>query len=456
MWRPEARSDGLSEDQERELAALDRLLGDPAGRAEDETGLWALVVAVRDDRPPLPPDFAAELDARVAAGFPRRAAPAPQAGEAGSAAEGTGRAGRLARTAGRVGAGRWLTGLGGRWLTGLGATAAVAAAIAVVVVASAGRPASGGGGTAGRIQDAAPRSPASGGPAIQTPAPGGAATGAAAGGKASAGRVPAAPTPSSTATTAPAPAQTPGPVPTPIVPALGSPSGGARVVARDATLGLLAPRGQVQAVTDRAIAATDRLGGIVESSQVALDDQGSSQASLELQVPSAALDRTLAALSALAHVSARTQNALDITDPTGAARDRLAQTRAERQALLRQLARATTANELASLRARLALVGGRIASDEAQLQALLTRGQFSHVSVTIAESQQSAGGGAGRSGWGPGAALDDALGVLEAVFAVLVVALAGLVPVVIVAGLGWAAVRPVRRRRREAAIAGPG
>src|SRR5436305_795994 len=98
------------------------------------------------------------------------------------------------------------------------------------------------------------------------------------------------------------------PAPGPGVPA-STGAADARVVQRDAALSLLAPRGHVQEVTDRAIGATDRLGGIVESSNVALDDQGGSQASLELRVPGAALDRALAALSGLAHVSSRSQSA---------------------------------------------------------------------------------------------------------------------------------------------------
>ncbi|MGI8801503.1 MAG: DUF4349 domain-containing protein, partial [Solirubrobacteraceae bacterium] len=229
-------------------------------------------------------------------------------------------------------------------------------------------------------------------------------------------------------------------------------TGGQRAVERDAALALLAPRGQVQQVTDRVIAATDRLGGIVASSNVALDDQGGSQANLELQVPSAALDRALAALSGLAHVSSRSQNTRDITDATAAARARLVEVRAERNALLRQLAGATTANQVASIRAQLAAVNGRIASDQAQAAALSRRAQFAHLSVTIGEDPQAAGA---SSAWGPGAALDDALAVLEGVFSVLVVALAGLVPAVVLAALAWWASRPLRRRRREGVLAAP-
>ncbi|MEA2301373.1 MAG: hypothetical protein QOE44_1908, partial [Solirubrobacteraceae bacterium] len=229
-------------------------------------------------------------------------------------------------------------------------------------------------------------------------------------------------------------------------------AGGARVVERDAALSLLAPRGHVQEVTDRAIGVTDRLGGIVESSNVALDDQGGSQASLELRVPGAALDRALAALSGLAHVSSRSQSGLDITDATGAARDRLAESRAERDALLRALARATTANQVASIHARLGVVNGRIVADKARLAGLQSRGSTAHLSVTIDEDQRTGGGGG--SAWGPGAALDDAVSVLETVFGVAVIALAVLVPAGVVGLLGWWASGPLRRRRREGVLAG--
>ncbi|HEU0317552.1 MAG TPA: DUF4349 domain-containing protein, partial [Solirubrobacteraceae bacterium] len=359
MWRPDRPGDRLTEDQARELEALDRILAGTGAATEAEGRLAGVIAAVRDDRPPLGPAFAAELDARVAAGFPRRR---------GRPGRGRGRSRSRSRgaptdaVAGHgVPAGRPLRPGTRHWLAGLGALATLAAAVAVV--AGAGQPTgTSSGGRGGRV------------PAI-TQAPG----------AASRLRAPVPPQPSSSSASAGAVYSAPAvPVPAPGPPVAPS-TGGPRAVARDATLGLVAPRGQVQAVTDRAIAATDRFGGIVESSQVALDDQGSSQASLELQVPSASLDRALAALSSLAHVASRTQNALDITDTTTAAGDRLAQARAERGALLRQLARATTAGELASIRAELALVGGRIASDQAQLGSLLSRGRLAHVSVTIAE-----------------------------------------------------------------------
>jgi hypothetical protein len=405
MWQPEPSSAGLSQEQTRELEALDRALtGMPAAEeVAEHRDLAGLVLAVRDDAPPLRAAFTDELDARVAAGFPRR--PAPIGAPAGQR-----------RAARRIDSRHWLAGLGGA------ASLALVVAVVVVVAGRTGGPANQAHGVLGRAV-----LPASGTASSAATAPAPRSGGAGAAGPALQNVAPALPAPT---------------------PAAGA--GAARAVQRDASLALLAPRGQVQQVADRAIAATDRLGGIVESSSVSVDDRGGSQASLELRVPAAVLDRTLAALSALAHVSSRSEDTQDITDATGAARERLAESRAERDALLRQLARASGPNQVASIHARLGLVVGRIGQDQAQLQTLLERGAFAQVGLGVTEDGQATGNGG--SSWGPGAALADALIVLEAVFSVLVVALAGLVPAAVLGGLAWWGARPLRRRRREAAL----
>ncbi len=190
---------------------------------------------------------------------------------------------------------------------------------------------------------------------------------------------------------------------------------------------------------------------MVASSNVTLGDQGGSQATLALVVPSDAVERTLAALSSLAHVSARSQDTLDITDATQAARQRLAESQAERVALLRQLARATTPAQVASIHAQLGLVRGRIAGDDATLRGLVHRGSTAAVSVTITEPGQAAV--VGGSGWAPTDALAVALDVLEVTFGVLVIALAILLPAGVLAAGVWYSARAVRRRRREQALA---
>lgn len=382
----------------------------------------------------------------------------------------------------------------GRWLAGLGAAASLAIGAAVVVGGlgagsspggrvqtgpgaasdSAARTASGapGGSAASRASGALGGSAASRAP--QTPvgsvyqlpsgqlayappgsgsAPAKAASGgAAAGGATAAGGAKAGTTSNKFAINRALPAST--------LPAAGSTAPGAtRAVESDASLALVAPGGRVQEVADEAIAATDRLGGVVESSNVTVADQGGSQATLALDVPSGALDRTLAAISGLAHVSSRSQDTQDITDPTNAARERLAESRDERTALLRQLGTANTPNQVASIRGQLGLIDGRIAQDEASLQRLVGHASMASVSVTIAEAGRGVvvgGGGGSGSPWRPARAIHAALGVLEAVFALFVVGLAGLVPVVGVAALAWWAAQAVLRRRRQGALARSG
>ena len=448
MSRPDRRREPLSDDQVRELEALDLVLagGTTAELDPDHAPLVGLVAAVREDHPPLRPAFAAELGRRVSGGFSRRAGRVGGGRPADSDSPATrplsGRPGRVRALGRRAARPQWLIGLGGAFAAGLAAilvTGGLGSSPAPVVWGS--RDTAGG--------DAVH---AAGAPAVAAPAPGSsAAVGAPAPGSSAAavGPLPAGgSSPQSLASgggSAPSlalPAPAPSPLPAP---------GGKRAVERQASIALLAPRGQVQTVVDGAIAATDRLGGVVASSNVTLADQGGSQATLALVVPSTAVERTLAALSSLAHVSARSQDTLDITDTTHAARQRLAESQAERFALLRQLGRATTPGQVAGIHAQLGLVGGRIASDEATLGGLVHRGSTASVSVTITESARASA--AGGSGWTPTDALATALAVLEVTFAVLVIALALLLPAGAVGAGVWYSARVLRRRRHADALA---
>jgi hypothetical protein len=208
------------------------------------------------------------------------------------------------------------------------------------------------------------------------------------------------------------------------------------------------PAKQVQSVADRVIAVTDHFAGIVQDSNVSTDDQGGSQANFDLLFATAQLDRALAALSSLGHVSARTQDTLDITDALGSARRRLAESEAERLALLRQLARATSPSQIASIHAQLQLVAGRIPNDAIALRSFEQRARYAHVQVTISERQQASSGGAG-GGWTPHDALKSSLGVLQTTLGVLLIALASVVPLALVGSLLWRGAVVVRRQRRE-------
>jgi len=132
----------------------------------------------------------------------------------------------------------------------------------------------------------------------------------------------------------------------------------------------------------------------------------------------------------------------------------LSDARAERRGLLRALGRATTRQQVDSLRARLRIVRSQIARLNGDLEALRRRADLSSVSVTVrggADSEQL-GTGVDDGGWSPADAARDAVRVLEVVLGVLLVALALAVPLALLGLVGAFGARAARRRRRESAL----
>ena len=80
---------------------------------------------------------------------------------------------------------------------------------------------------------------------------------------------------------------------------------------------------------------------------------------------------------------AENQSLQDITNTYDAARQRLSDATAERQALLRALTKASTEGEIDSLRERLAQNRGAIANAHTALQAVSQRASTSEVEVTV-------------------------------------------------------------------------
>src|SRR3954451_1077993 len=223
---------------------------------------------------------------------------------------------------------------------------------------------------------------------------------------------------------------------------------------RAAELTLTTPARKLQDTADGVVAVVDRVGGYVERSDVG-QASGGGQATFELRVPTARLDATLAALSRLGHVQSRAQHSQDITAIFNAAPERLHDARAERDALLRALAKATTAEQTASLRARLRVVRSEIAAARGDLAAARRRADLARVSVTVVGRGGATGAtrpGGGR--WTPGDALRDAVHVLGTVAGVAIVTAAIALPLALLAGLAALAARALRRRRREAALDG--
>src|SRR3954469_4895602 len=389
----------LTPEMLRELAALEAALaGDPV--EPDLADLAELTALLREERPDPDPTFARALDDRVKRGFPRRAqgraVPAPHG---------------AARLRG------WLSGAL-RSPVALGSAATVVL-VAVVVGLSQlpnGSDDSGSGGGASTVSKEAARPSVESQSADSAKDSAGAASGV-----------------------APATAPRAGG---------GSPRSDARAqrfVERSAELTLGARPQDLDDVAAGVVRVTDSVGGFVGSSSVT----SGQEATFELRIPSAQLQRALRDLSRLAHVRERTQSTEDITSSVVSARDRLQDARAERASLLRRLSRATTDERARELRSRLRIVSHQIAVAKTQLSRVENRARYANVNVQVV-ADRSAGPADDGGAWTPGDALRDAGRILEVAAGVAVIAGAAMLPLALVAALAWLAGRRAVRRRREA------
>jgi hypothetical protein len=221
----------------------------------------------------------------------------------------------------------------------------------------------------------------------------------------------------------------------------------ARVQQRAATLTLAPKPTEVQSVADQIAQLAARDGGFVQSSQVRLAHGAGGEANLQLSLPSARLSAALAELARLAPTRAQSQSLQDITDQYGAARTKLSDAVAARQALLRALAKATTQGEIESLHARLSLASAAITRARTDFAAVARRGSNSTVEVSVLGDAHA---GSDRSTLSK--ALHDAGDVLKVALAVVIVALAVLVPLALLGVLAALAWRTSRRCLRERAL----
>lgn len=385
-----ARSDKpLDPRVEHELATIDRVLG---GRETDpgDAALAELALLLRDERPDPEPGWAARLDERAAAGFPRG---------------GGGRGGK--RSSRR-----------GGWMAPAGALATLLLVVVAVAVVNEG------GGTSG---ENAASSGSAGAPTATTVVPG-----------AQPGAMERDAAPFNNAYRASGASADSNKI---------APGTENRKVDRDAQLALSTQPDEVRSVTGEVISITRSLGGIVASSQVSENPDGAS-ASLQLTIPTRNLDQALDRMTDLADVDSLNESAVDITRPVIDAKDRLRDAEARRRELLQALGNATTESEADALEAKIADARREIARAEAAYERVTRKARLSDLAVTVA-SNPDASTHRSLGDW-----LDDAVDVLRTVAGVLLVALAVLVPLGLIAALvGWIVAR-VRRRRRERALDG--
>jgi hypothetical protein len=376
---------------------------------------------------PIPrPQFAAELDERAAAGFPRRSwLPRPS----------------LAR---------WRKGSPRRLLVPAGVTAAIAIAIATAVVATNSSEQGSGAEVAVLSPEEqhhstapAPASEGSAGSMYESELPsvpshaaesegmkGGTGYGAAAGSTTFGAESQVLPS------KAPAPEE-------------GSFRIHHRAVERSAEIVLGAAPDEVADDAAKVFEAVHANDGIVMRSSTRQGKAGEAGATFNLLIPSAKLGDALAAFSQIDAVRARHEATADITHPTVAAAELLRESRARIDSLLGQLEAAELESELEAVEAELRLERRRAARLAAQLGQLHRRASFSRVSLRIetgAAREPSSGGGA----WGVDDALHDAGHVLTIAAAVTLIVLAILGPIALTALLAWLTHRAwIRRERRR-------
>jgi hypothetical protein len=384
------------------LDAIDATLaGEPVDPSHAELAELALLLAA--DRPQTDSAFVTALDERVR----RRFAKAPAAPRRRS----------------------WL------WSAG-GLASAVAAAVVVIVVLSSGSSQQ----QSPSLLHSAASSSGAAAPAAKVPSP-------------AAGRGPAAPGPSgSEALSSPSANQTNTPAgsPDPIL----QPAPNGRKVIQGGELSLTTAPSRIDAVAQEVFDVVGREHGIVSSSNVTATGGPGGYAQFQLSIPSSALPQTMAALSSLpyARVASRTDTTQDVNDKYNAVVRALADARALRTSLLKQLAGATTQAQIDSLMSRIHDAEASISSDQATLRGLNNQIDYSQVTVTINGGAVPVPAPGGSGGFTLRQAAHDAGRVLMVAAGVALIALAALVPIALIAALAAWIAAAIRRRRREQAL----
>ncbi|HSC04770.1 MAG TPA: DUF4349 domain-containing protein [Solirubrobacteraceae bacterium] len=396
------------------LDAIDAVLaGEPVGAEYAELAEIALLLTA--ERPQVRPAFSERMDERVARRFAQVPPPA----------------GRKPRRSS-----------GGFWQAAGAMAAGVAVIVGIAIVAS------------GHNGSSSASSSSSSALLDATPAPsaGGSASSAAAG--TSSQRSPAASNGAEKSAASSAAATTAsGSAPAGAPASLQPPTTGRKVV-QSAQLQLAAPANRIDDVAQQVYNVIGQLNGIVERSTITQTGGLDGSANFQLSVPSASLGQAMSQLSSLhyASVLSRTDATQDITDQYGAAKRALSDARALRTSLLKQLASATTTEQIDSLKAQIRDAEASISSDQATLNRLNRQVGFSQLALDVNARNTPAPAPHHSGGFGIGRAAHDAGRVLTVAAGVALIALAALTPVALVAALLWWVGSALRRRRREQAL----
>ena len=191
--------------------------------------------------------------------------------------------------------------------------------------------------------------------------------------------------------------------------------------------------------------------GIVLNSSIRDGAEGEASARFALLIPSAKLGDAMADFSAIGEVRSRREATADITAPTVRTGELLRDSRATIEGLLAQLAQADTDAERAAAEAKLRAERRRAAGLRSQLSSLERRANLSRVQLRIESGAPASP--ADEGGWTIGDALDDAGRILAIAAGVTIVGLAILGPIALIALLAWLANRARIKRARQRALA---
>ena len=224
-----------------------------------------------------------------------------------------------------------------------------------------------------------------------------------------------------------------------------------RDIERSAEVVLGADPADVAEDAGRVFDAVHAVDGIVLRSSTVEGPAGRAGAEFELLIPSARLGDALADFSAIDEVRSRHEATADITAPTVAVEERLQDSRARIDGLLAQLAAAETESEREAVETELSTERRHVAFLRTRLARLDRRANFSRVSLRIETGAASSPTDEGGT-WGIGDALHDAGHILAIAAAIALVSLAVLGPIVLIALIAWLAQRAWVRRSRERAL----
>ncbi len=229
------------------------------------------------------------------------------------------------------------------------------------------------------------------------------------------------------------------------------PPANGRKIVQSAQLQLNAPPSRIEDVAQQVFDVVGREKGVVNNSNVTAGSGGYAQ--FQLSIPSGNLGATMTALSSLryAHVASRTDTTKDVNNAYVSANRQLADDRALRTSLLKQLGRAVTQAQIDSLNGRIHDAEHAIARDETAIRSLDNKINYSQVSVDVNGYVGPVAHNSSK-GFTIGKAAHDAGRVLTVVAGVALITLAVLLPLALVGGLAAWIATTVRRRRREQAL----